>query len=378
MNTSTLAGWRAAWDTKPLWGNTLAGLAGGAAGGLAAGVAARIAMRGVAIVGGQTPSFTLEGTFFIIMFGALLGTWPGLALGFIQALWPGRIRRRGVLLGAAIGLIFGALLLTIPATGELALVPQPQAAAMFAGIPVIYGIVLGLVAERLAPQGPTAAESSAGFARAAGWLTAAAALVGTAAASILALTHPAIMRLGLDTTKALEQALGAATLAMMVMGLAGLAAGGGTGGRLALGGTLAVMLGGALFSVAGGGLGGMNMHAFARAIARPGLTPTSPATASAVVLLTLGLLAVGLAATASRRWTGWRAYLPLLPGLLLVLSAGLLYPKGVPAALRMTGSEQAQLGLGLAAAFALGWLALGVMLAREGRGERSSAPAVGG
>jgi len=43
----------------------------------------------------------------------------------------------------------------------------------------------------------------------------------------------------------------------------------------------------------------------------------------------------------------------------------------------MTGSEQAQFGLWLAAAFAVGWLALGVMLAWEGRGERGSAPEVG-
>jgi hypothetical protein len=154
-----------------------------------------------------------------------------------------------------------------------------------------------------------------------------------------------------------------------VAGVAGLVtAVGGRGGRLALGGTLAVMLGGAMLSVSGGGLGGMNVHDFARAIARPGLTPTSPLTAGAAVLMALGLAALGAAALRQRRWAGWRGTAALLPGLSLVLSMGLLHPALLPAALRLTHPDQARLGLWLGALFALGWAAVGAALARERSG----------
>lgn len=113
----------------------------------------------------------------------------------------------------------------------------------------------------------------------------------------------------------------------------------------------------------------MTVHAFARAIARPGLRPESPVTAGAVILVTLGLLAIGLAAWRGLGWTGWRRPATLLPGLVLALSLGLLHPALLPAVLRMTHPDQARLGLWLAAAFALNWLAVGAALARAGRRE---------
>lgn len=72
------------------------GLLAGATSGLAAGFGARVAMRVIALLGGQPPGFTLEGTLFILILGAAMGAVMGLPFMAIRRILPGALcYRRG-------------------------------------------------------------------------------------------------------------------------------------------------------------------------------------------------------------------------------------------------------------------------------------------
>lgn len=85
-------------------------LGAGAAAGVAGGLLARVAMRGVALIQGQTPAFTLFGTLGIAMIFLLPGVLVGLGALALVA-WRGRSRR------AAFGWL--ALILTLLLLGPL-------------------------------------------------------------------------------------------------------------------------------------------------------------------------------------------------------------------------------------------------------------------
>ena len=127
---------------------------------LITGIAARIIMRIVALTAHMPPSLTIAGTFHIVFLGLLLGIVPG----FVYALCifclssstkvskhlPGSLWR---------GLTFGALLLVIVGLPGVLIPWLPQEdlnlgipllnKSMFAALPLIYGITLGVAEKTL-------------------------------------------------------------------------------------------------------------------------------------------------------------------------------------------------------------------------------------
>jgi hypothetical protein len=361
---------------RPL-GALLLGVASGGAAGLAAGAAARLAMRAVAVLSGQTPGFTVEGTLFILVVFAVMGAWLGVVYAVLRPLWPGSPRAQGAALGAALALLAGVPVLFIRPTGELALLPREQTAALVASVPLLYGIVLGLAAARLAPPGATAGIENPRFSRAAGLLAMPAALAAAALYATLAFTHPAIYRLGFGPAQALERLASVSLVLACLAGLAGLARSGALGaslpGRLGLSAallTLGLLGMPALFGEAGpAGLNGL-----------VGLLARARADGAALLALgllgvtVLGALAAGAAALRARRWPGWRAYAPLAAGLFPVVCVLLLHPGLFPRLAGLSFPARNALGYWLGVPFALSWLALGVALRGEAR-PASEAPA---
>jgi hypothetical protein len=112
---------------------------GGLLGGVLAGLGARLAMRLVALIGGLTPGFSLGGTLLIVLVFAAVGAVLSLPMYFA---------RRWVRSGFSYGLLLMVVLVLAPfllsePQGEAALAPPLVGAALFAPLPVLYGLVLG-------------------------------------------------------------------------------------------------------------------------------------------------------------------------------------------------------------------------------------------
>jgi phosphate/sulfate permease len=124
------------------------GALAGIAAGLVTGIGARVAMRMVAdgVPDGimQRPSFTLEGTLAILIFGALLGAPFGVVYEAIADGLPGPPRLHGVLFGALMLATLGAIFLT--QVDELF---TQGRIVLFACLFPIYGVAVGLA---LAPS----------------------------------------------------------------------------------------------------------------------------------------------------------------------------------------------------------------------------------
>lgn len=127
------------------------GLLAGATGGLAAGFGARVAMRVIALLGGQPPGFTLEGTLFILILGAAMGAVMGLPFMAIRRILPGAGRsvlQKGLMFGLLVFLVFMVIPFLVflargelEAEGEFALVSPLGILGLFAPLPFVYGIV---------------------------------------------------------------------------------------------------------------------------------------------------------------------------------------------------------------------------------------------
>lgn len=153
-----------------------AGLAAGAlAGAVIGGIGGRLAMRAVALLGEGQPSFSVEGTVLIMLLGAVLGAVGG--LGFALLRWALRLGRSEISSPArrlGVGAAYGALLAALVAlpfflapVGELSLAPPLVGAALFAWIPLVYGLALGVAVPWL-EQRTAATPRSIGL----GWLAA--------------------------------------------------------------------------------------------------------------------------------------------------------------------------------------------------------------
>ncbi len=89
MNSQTSLRWHLIFDQRRFFGSLLLGIAGGAAGGFFAGIIGRGSMRVVALLAGATPSFSTDGTFFVILSGMIVGVFGGLVFALLLPLLPG-------------------------------------------------------------------------------------------------------------------------------------------------------------------------------------------------------------------------------------------------------------------------------------------------
>jgi hypothetical protein len=128
--------------------NVIIGLVSGLIAGIVAGIGARLAMRFVAIAAEMTTDFTLGGTLFILILGAIAGAVFGLIFTAIGFFVSGNIILRGLIYG----IILAVLLVFIPflnaPEGELTFVSPAMGIALFAPIPIVYGLILGLSINR--------------------------------------------------------------------------------------------------------------------------------------------------------------------------------------------------------------------------------------
>lgn len=123
-------------------------IAGLLAGVLIGGAGARLAMRGVALIGAMQPGFTMGGTLAILILGGILGVIAGVLLGLVWKWLPGQAVVKGGVLGGAFALLVGVLLFR-SGGGELDLATPPVRAALFAWIPLVWGLAAGWLAGRL-------------------------------------------------------------------------------------------------------------------------------------------------------------------------------------------------------------------------------------
>ena len=127
-------------------------ISGGVIGGLVVGGLARLAMRGVALIAGKRPEFSLTGTFGILLLFAILGAL--LAMPYLG------LRRWLPVHSGWTALLYGALLAGLAAwpffqtsDGEFAIVAAWLGAALFSPLPLVYSATLEIWLRRQAQRG---------------------------------------------------------------------------------------------------------------------------------------------------------------------------------------------------------------------------------
>lgn len=138
-------------------------LSGALTGAGVGGIGARLAMRGVTLIGGMEPAFTLGGTLAICVMGAILGLLAGVALGLLWRWLPGQATLKGTVFGAAAAVLVAILFLRVGG-GELDLASPPARTALFAWIPLAWGAATGWLAGRLQARFAGAPERQVGIA----------------------------------------------------------------------------------------------------------------------------------------------------------------------------------------------------------------------
>lgn len=126
------------------------GVLSGIIAGVVAGVIARIDMRIVAVAAGMKPVFTL-GSLNPVWIGAVTGAAFGLIFIFVKPYLPGSHWFKGLIFGL---LLFLAFMLPLYVwqpdfRAELALAPGYLGIALFGPLPLIFGALVGLAAQRL-------------------------------------------------------------------------------------------------------------------------------------------------------------------------------------------------------------------------------------
>jgi hypothetical protein len=109
-------------------------------------------MRGVALAAGIPTNFTVEGTLGLAVFGLMLGLPFGALFAVLRGILPGPQLVRGLIFGLALLALFVVPpFLILAPEGEVNLAPPLVGFALFAPLPILYGLVLAAVCDRLAP-----------------------------------------------------------------------------------------------------------------------------------------------------------------------------------------------------------------------------------
>ena len=143
-----------------------ASVLGGALGGAAAGLAARTAMRIIAELnphatgaftanGNQIGDITLGGTAGLVGFAVFTGAVLGGLYAVVREWLPGPRGRRGLLFGCWLLAALASPFVIEGDNIDFAILGDDEASVgMLLITPLVYGAVLGIVADRLAPPGP--------------------------------------------------------------------------------------------------------------------------------------------------------------------------------------------------------------------------------
>jgi hypothetical protein len=141
------------------------GLAAGMAGGLAAGLGARLSMRGVALVAGLEPGFTVAGTLGIALAGVIVGMPLGALFVALRRALPGEGVWKGCFYGLCLVVVGMVPTILFYREGEFVLAPPLVGLALFAPLGPLYGAALAVTARRLDgepfPHGHATATASA-------------------------------------------------------------------------------------------------------------------------------------------------------------------------------------------------------------------------
>jgi len=147
------------WAARTLAVGMLAGLV---AGFVVGGLGSRLAMRIMALTSGNARGFetdfgatigevTVGGTVFLLIAGSVLGMAGGIAYVAIRRLLPGAVWVKGLAFGALLLALTGRLLVAPDNLDFVILSPAALAVGMFAALPVLYGLLLVPLAQRLEP-----------------------------------------------------------------------------------------------------------------------------------------------------------------------------------------------------------------------------------
>jgi hypothetical protein len=147
------------WSSRGLAGGMLPGSIVGL---VVGGLGSRTAMRVMAITSPRARGFetdfgatvgevTLGGTLFLLIAGVILGALGGIAYLVIRSLIPGTGWRKGLAFGVVLLALTGRLLVVPDNPDFLILSPAGLAVAMFAALPLLFGLFFVPLAERLEP-----------------------------------------------------------------------------------------------------------------------------------------------------------------------------------------------------------------------------------
>ncbi len=134
--------------------SVMSGLLSGLLSGMAVGVGARIAMRIVVDTTSRFPTFTPEGTLFVVLSGALLGMPIGVLYTALKQRLPGPVPVRGLLFGLILLGTAGLPLWGLPPAGELQLSPE-LGRRLFGALVIATGMLISLIEPALARRMPT-------------------------------------------------------------------------------------------------------------------------------------------------------------------------------------------------------------------------------
>lgn len=132
-------------------------LVGTAAGGLLLGGGGRLAMRGVTLLAGSRPGFSVGGTLEVLAFGAIVGAVAGALYPWVRRVLPAATVVRGLLLG--ILTLVALALLRVPSVVRSASgFPNLQVEVLLVFLPtfLLFGLALAAWGDPRGPKEPVA------------------------------------------------------------------------------------------------------------------------------------------------------------------------------------------------------------------------------